>query len=447
MTLLDSPHIHRLTGDVIAAGHGTAAQQGDPAAAAGWRALEKMICLVVLFLLGSREIFKGGLTFGACAALLLCPIWIGVLRRYRHAGLLFACTALTLVNGLVLAAFAGHEHRYASFSSVLDDSTLWIGTLAAVGVVLWSRTVASLSSIGLAYGLGLLVHNLAHPDLLAPTNPWKFVYSFPVAIVALGIASRHRSRVASLLVLLALAAISAVLDSRSLFGSLLFAAVLLGWQLRPRISVKPLAWGWTLVLVCGLGAAIYNLMTALMLEGALGTEIQHRSQQQVQAAGSLLLGGRPELAATLALMRHDPAGFGVGVAPNIYDVMAAKSGMIEINYNPNFNGYVDRYMFGGHVELHSTAGDLWALFGIGGLLTGCAVMLVAVRGLSHSMSARAGNGLLAFVVCQTLWDLPFSPLYSSIPTLILTLGLGLTVNRGHIPTGHDRNHTQDAPGR
>ncbi|QDP95180.1 hypothetical protein FOE78_03950 [Microlunatus elymi] len=438
MSLLDHPRVHRLTGAVVAASGDDQRSSVDVDASSGWRTLEQLICVIVLFLLGWRMMVKGGLTVGYIAALLLCPIWIGVARRYRHGTLLFVCAGLTYLSGMALTAFAAQDHRHAAFHDILHDSSLWIGTLAGVGVVLWARTILNLGWIGASFGVGMLLRNITHPDVLAPTNMWKFVYSLPLVVIALAIVSGRRSKIGSVVVLLVLAGISAALDSRSLFGTLLLAAVLVGWQLRPRSGAKPIAWGWTAALVGGLAAAIYNLATALMLDGALGAEVQQRSELQVETAGSLILGGRPELAATLALIRHDPWGFGVGVAPNIFDVMTAKAGMIKINYDPD-NGYVERFMFGGHVELHSSAGDLWALFGIPGLAMAVVIVLLAIRGAAQSISAREGNGLLIFLVCYTLWNLPFSPLYSSAPALALTLGLALSIGPPRF--------SQDLPGR
>lgn len=390
----------------------------------GWLTVERAACLVVLFLLGWRHEVHLNLTVGTVAALLLCPIWISHIRRYRYGPALFILGGLTYLGGLLLTLSAGSQHRYYSSSSVMHDTGLWIGSLAAIGVILWARSIMSLAPLGVAYGVGMLVGNILNPDQLAPGNPWKFIYSIPVAIIALAVVSRPGRRAASLVVLLVLAATSALLDSRSFFGALLLAAILVGWQLRPRSGYRSLAWGWTLVLLCGLGAAVYELATSLMLDGYFGAETQQRTQLQVQTAGSLILGGRPELAASIALFRHAPLGFGLGVSPNIFDVMAAKAGMIEINYDPE-NGYVDKYMFGSGVEVHSIVGDLWAMFGLGGLVATVALALLYIRGLSEPMSSRSGNGLLILLVCDGLWNVLFGPFYSSVPTLVLALGLAL----------------------
>lgn len=397
---------------------------------AGWAAVERGLCLLVLFLLGWRMVFHAGLTYGNIAALALTPLWAGVIHRYRHGTLLFVGAVVCFLSGSTLAVLTGSTGRTWHRTAFLHESTLWVGLFAGVGLVLWARTILNLNWVAAAYSAGMLVRGILHPGHLGAANAWKFSYAVPLTILVLGVVSQRRSPRATLVALLGLSGLCALVDARSMFGTLLLAAILVGWQLRPKSGSRPLAWGWTLLLLGGLAVAVYNLATALILDGVLGSEIQMRSQIQVQTAGSLILGGRPELAATYALIRHTPWGFGVGIAPSIYDVMAAKAGMIRVNYDPD-NGYVDKYMFGGHVELHSAAGDMWAMFGLFGLAFVVLVTLLIVRGLATSMGQRSGDGLLTFLVCYTLWNLAFSPLQSAVPTLALTLGLVMPVAGRH----------------
>ena len=96
--------------------------------------------------------------------------------------------------------------------------------------------------------------------------------------------------------------------------------------------------------MAALGLAVYYLGTTLLVDGYLGEAAQAKSVAQIDAAGSLIAGGRPELAATLALLGADFRGFGLGAIANYHDVLVAKTGMASINYDPN-NGYVERYLF------------------------------------------------------------------------------------------------------
>jgi hypothetical protein len=161
---------------------------------------------------------------------------------------------------------------------------------------------------------------------------------------------------------------------------------------------------------------------ALILEGYLGAKAKQRTVAQIDSAGSLLLGGRPELGATAALMTYRPIGYGSGTSVNTDDLLVAKAGMARLNYNPN-NGYVEDYMFGTAMELHSMAGDLWVLYGIPGLFLAGLMAWAAVRGLAGDLAARRPHALAIFVAASSLWSLGFGPFYTDSQLLPLTLGL------------------------
>ena len=156
----------------------------------------------------------------------------------------------------------------------------------------------------------------------------------------------------------------------------------------------------------------------------LGEETRLRSLEQIDSSGSLLLGGRPELAATIALLQGRPWGYGAGTIPSLADVTTAKTGMAAIGYEPD-NGYVENYMFGGRFELHSLFGDFWAFFGIPGIVLIVVLAVLLVRGLSVRVAHNAASAVLIYAVVRTLWNVPFGPVYSSIPLLILATGLAL----------------------
>jgi hypothetical protein len=178
------------------------------------------------------------------------------------------------------------------------------------------------------------------------------------------------------------------------------------------------------LMISAIGLAVYQLGTSLLVQGFLGQEAQERSVQQIETSGSILLGGRPELTATMALMRYQPWGFGSGAVPSPADVLAAKAGMARIGYQPN-NGYVESYMFGGQFKLHSIVGDTWAYFGFAGVLLAVVIAVLVTVNLARRLAARTASGLVVFLSCFTVWNLLFSPLYGSAPTLALTLGLAL----------------------
>jgi hypothetical protein len=171
-----------------------------------------------------------------------------------------------------------------------------------------------------------------------------------------------------------------------------------------------------------LAAVIYNVGQALIIGGYFGAQTRARSLRQLDTAGSLILGGRPEIAGTLALMRDRVWGLGAGTMANHHDITVAKTGMAAISYDPN-NGYVDNYMFGNGFSLHSITGDLWADFGIVGLLLSLLIFALVLRSVGQAVANRVASGLLLYTSFLTLWNIVFSPWWSAIPILMLTLAL------------------------
>lgn len=189
-------------------------------------------------------------------------------------------------------------------------------------------------------------------------------------------------------------------------------------------------------MVAVIAAITYNLATALIVDGYLGEQAQSRTIAQLEASGSLLLGGRPEAAASIALFQSNPWGFGAGVQPNLADILVAKTGMASIGYQPN-NGYVETYLFGGGFELHSVAGDLWSQYGIPGLAFVAWIVVLVLHTLGQGLSTRTATSISMFLGISTLWNVLFSPIYGSLPTLVLTVGLGLLPVAAAKPLGVD----------
>lgn len=384
--------------------------------------LERGVASLALVALGLRQFLHSGLTSGFALALLLVPVWIVALRHYWGARFLSALGVVALVTGYLLSKVAYPAHDIST-SNRTSSTMLLLGTLCGVGVILWARRIMSDGQVGLWFGIGMLLSAALGPDR-SSANPWKFAWCVPLAVIVLSLLNRGKRSVLEIVALVLLALVSVTFDSRSYFATFLLAAVLVGWQLRPRRLSRRASWGWTALLMASVSVGVYFLGTTLLVDGALGQQAQQRSVAQIDTAGSLLLGGRPELAATLALMRDRPWGFGVGVSPTPHDVQVAKQGMAAINYQPN-NGYVEDFMFGGHIEVHSTFGDLWASWGLPGLALAVAVGFLVIRSLAETVAGRTASAAFAFLACWTLWNLLFSPLYAAEPTLMLTLGLGL----------------------
>jgi hypothetical protein len=156
------------------------------------------------------------------------------------------------------------------------------------------------------------------------------------------------------------------------------------------------------------------------LDGALGRATQVRTEQRADWGTALIFAGRPEGAATLALVKDRPMGFGPGVTPSSSELDNAKSALASFGVDPTSN-YVNQYMFGGHVEVHSIVGDMWADFGIVGLLAAAYLLLWIVRGAIPA--AYLGNPLLTFLAISALWDAAFSPLPATLMKTVLAFAV------------------------
>lgn len=390
----------------------------------GLRRIARVLMLLAVFTFGIRTTLISSLTAGTALSLALSPLWLQTLRRYWGARILMSLGVVALAIGIWLAWTAPDARTFDSYA-VVEDITLLLGLMAGVGVLLWCRQVFTITQIGVVFGLGLLANSVINPGALTATNPWKFAYLVPVAVLLLSLAHRPQLRTRQLVFVVLLAMSCALNDARSYFATFLLVAALVVWQMRPTTMNRQRAWGWTAGMFAALAVGVYYLGQSLLLEGFLGEAAQTRSAEQLRTSGSLILGGRPELAATNALVRDQPFGFGVGAVPSLDDINVAKQGMFDtLSYVPDA-GYVENFMFGGRLELHSTLGDFWAHFGIGGVLFCLVIAFHLVRGAAYRIGRGEASALLLFLTWWSLWNLIFSPAYSALPTLTLALGLTL----------------------
>lgn len=406
------------------------APNGVVARAGRWRQASIALAVGVLVLLGWRQQLNFGITIGYVAALAVLPVWAPALRRYGGYPMFFFLGAASLIAGFILSNSSSSNHQIDQ-SKLIINATLLVGLLLTAGVVLWARQLMPDWLVCAAYGLGMFLGVPKGGDVLI--NPWKFGYSLPVIVLVLSVAAlmitrfRMRRPWVELLALAVLAAYSGLNDSRSLFAMLALVAVLVMWQMLPAgKNLRRAIYGTVLTAVAVI-IITYEVGSALLVDGYLGAAAQQRSIAQINTSGNLIIGGRPEIAATVALMKSQPWGFGLGVVPSLADIAVAKTGMAAVHYEPN-NGYVERYMFGSQFELHSVVGDLWVHFGLLGLLLAVAALSLTLRWCLIAVATRRGSAIVLFLAVITVWNLFFSPLYSSVT--IMGLALGMIAIRG-----------------
>lgn len=396
---------------------------------AGW-SLNEILAFGAVAAITLAFPLKDAITSATVVSVALAPVWWRATKQFVGARVLIGLGALALASGLWLSALATSDHAVNPLV-VRSTTFLMIGGFCSIGLILWARTVLSLRVVGLAAAAGIIAR-LAVVEPPNPVNPWKHGISYALIVLLLALVLRNRPRPVEIVLLLGLAVASALNDSRSAFATLLLTALLVAWQLRPTTMGRKTSALATIALFAGVAACVYSVGTTLILDGYLGESTQQRSQAQVEASGSILLGGRPEWGASIALSQDRPIGFGVGVIANLDDILVAKSGMADLNYDPN-NGYVENYMFGSEIKLHALVADLWANFGIPGLVLAGAMLGITIWSLATLVARRTAPALVIYLTCLFLWNFAFGPILSSMPGLVLGLGL-LLVRRDHEPT-------------
>jgi capsular polysaccharide biosynthesis protein len=385
---------------------------GPGAASARWTALVALVLLGLDYPLPQRA------TTGLVVTVLLLPLWVSALARFRGGRLLALLTGAGLACGLLLTAWSAADHSIDPHELYATSFRL-LTALGLVGVLLWSRSLLPLPWVGIAYGAGRLVMGV----LLSPgtINPYKFELSIPLTILLLSLAALSRRMLVSVGALLVLAALDILNDGRSSFGFCVIAAVLVLWQARRPAARRRRVWS-TVGLLGGIGVGAYYAFTELLLAGALGSQVQARTALQISRSGSLLLGGRPEWTATWALMHARPFGFGLGTVPAPADVAVATQGL-AITHIPYIGDYLTNYLLAGRVELHSIVADLWSNLGPAGVLLGIAMAVLLVGAAATSLSHRELAALPAWAALTSLWFLAFGPLPSNLNDVAFTLGL------------------------
>jgi hypothetical protein len=361
-----------------------------------------------------------GTTTAVLPAALMLPVCLSAVSPFRYARTLLVLAFVAVAGGTGMALLALGSYRIDRPLAISQAVLILTGFLS-VGVLLWAARVLTIARTALLYGLATLVGAAITPASWS-SNPWKFAFALPTAIILLSLVGR-RSIVAQLVVLGLLGVVSAAFDYRSFFGFCMLCGVLLAWQRiggwkPPRPKAAPI------IAVGAMGIVMYYLGTSLLVDGVLGQKLQERSEAQIEASGSLLLGGRPEWTGTVRLMALRPDGYGLGVVPGRAEVAAVKAGFASINVQYN-NGYVERFMVGPTFRLHSIVADFWADAGFFGLLLCALVVFILVSAFTVRLATRTATPLFIFMVLLALWDLAFGTSYTNLPDVTLALALAL----------------------
>lgn len=379
------------------------------------------LAMGVTVLIAMRVDLQFAITAGGAAAVALSPLWFGSALRSRWIRVIGGLTIIAALSGAVLTMVSSVDHTQLSYD--LASRTVAIIQLAAVvGFLVWAHRVSSLAKTSVAFAVGLAASIPLHVS--DDPNVWRFTLSIPLGVLVLTLCSLTDRLMLTLAMIGGLAVVGLLNDSRSNSAFLLLTAVVLIWQ---RLSVvgsrRARGWGGVISLAAA-GGAIAMLLQAAILEGYFGEVTQARTAEQIERGGSVVVGGRPELAASVALIARYPWGLGSGIKASYDDVQAAKSAMAGIGYDPN-NGYVERFMFGTGIEVHSVIGDFWIWFGLAGTALVVAILILLGTAIKRGYVAGALTPVLVYLALRAFWDLPFSPFDSALRLWPLTLSLGI----------------------
>lgn len=378
-----------------------------------------LTALAALGLAGMSYPLPFGTNSAFLAALALAPLWLSVMPRFRWATTLFVLLLVSLAAGFLLSDWSSVDHAIDGRIAA-ETSFRFLGAFGTMGLILWARRFLAMVWIGLPYGVGALLTGLT--QLPGSPNPWKFQLAFGVTVVVLAIVSNRNRSIVSIGALIALGLVSVVLDFRSWFAFCAVGAALLIWQARPRvIGSRPAPRIVSILLLAGVALASYAAATFAIVEGYLGDELQQRSVAQIQASGSLIAGGRPEWTVTWVLMQDRPLGYGIGVVPNAADILAGPEGFATVDVP--FQSAYEEFLFGTRFKLHSMTADFWSHFGIVGIVFAVAIGAIMLAAFAHHLTSRTATALTVFLVVANLWNLAVQPIYSSLPSMGLMLGI------------------------
>lgn len=357
-----------------------------------------MVALAPAAALGLRNVSPGILLFVAALPVVLSRVWaIPETRR-----LLYVATAAVVAAPVMAWGSLSDQSRSLDADAALGVIRIFASGMAIFCILVWGRQVLGDRATALLFGAGVMVQGLMILNT-SELNAWKYALAYPTAIVLLALVN---GRQATFIALLSLAAVSAIFDYRSFIGICFLTLILYGWSERSR--AKPRTVIRVLLVAAAFAAGVYKALGYLARHGHLGSSIQARTSDQVADGRSLIMGGRPEWAGAWELFRERPMGYGPGVTPNLSDMQSVKSGLADVGASTSGH-YVEEFMLGRHIELHSVLSDLWVDFGAVGIAFAVLLVAVVLRGFAGRVSVGRLDGLTTLMVVTGIWYLGFSP--------------------------------------
>lgn len=390
----------------------------------GSRALQLIIAVMVPVGVALDLSVGHYVTTAMLATFLTLPIWLPSFIRVPAGALVMFGWFGFLVSGFLLDWVVVADHvveRRSAFVIALTFSM----NFASVGALYWSSRKIGINWVIAIYAGVWLLDTLSQPSSWAD-NPWKYGFVMPVSLLVFSTIDRQRSTTLKILAVLILAAVSATNDSRSVMAVFLLTAVALAWQRIRLREVRDPSLAMFLSGAVAIAFGAYYLLTRLLVSGALGAGLKERSERQVEASGSLLLGGRPEWTVTMRLFRERPWGFGIGATPSQADYELGREGFASIHLSSQEN-YLKNYVFDKVFSLHSILADMWSAAGLFGVLVVLTIAWLLLSSMASELAHRTCGATQIFVTALALWNLGFSPYYSNLPEVMLAVAVAISM--------------------
>jgi len=391
------------------------------------RSIERYLILGIVALIPISTLSIRGhtdLDAGIILSIFILPITLRTTIKSRMPRRLLVLLLLALVCGPVLTLLATSTPA-RSVDQAIEIETLFLVLSFCISIptVYWSVVKSGWAPTLNAFAVGAIAQGALNHSAWNG-NAWKYVFAWPVVALILpkqGWGSR--SRAYGIVVVVALILISIVFNNRS-FAAFLCGAIVIGVlasRIRhPSARVRSVV---SVVVVCLVGVGLYFGGSLAVTHGLLGRSIQLTSQAETANGQNLVIGARPEFAAALALFASHPLGFGPGVVPSEADVNAGKAGLASVGAATT-GGFVDGFLFGQHLELHSVWWDLWIDFGPVGLAAGAYVGWLSIKLLLLvASSTRAPPFVLLTLGLGAFWDVLFSPIGNLMLDIVAILAM------------------------
>jgi hypothetical protein len=378
------------------------------------------ILALAMGLLGPLYVHAGG---DIQIAELVFPLILSFLLVVRRRELLKpTITPILLLLGLWLAGQVLTDlYRQTGLLNWLRGDAnivvLGLDILVLLGLLGKSESRKALFIVGFALGTILAVK--IEPTRMQNTDPWKFGYAPGLALLLLVICGhffRRRNYFAIVVVVLCISAVNLVENFRSMVFFLLIT-VALTVPLIPervgRLRLLPAPGTSARILVMaglalGTGGLAFGIIELATISGIMGQEQQAKNQEQSQAVGGMLIGGRPEiLVSSQAILDSPILGHGSWAREPAYIEMLwdikAKYG---IGYDPA--AFVDESS--GMIPTHSFLFGAWVSAGIAGAVFWFYLLSIVMKSIVKlSMLRPTFMPLYAYLLVLEFWNILFSP--------------------------------------